>query len=488
MRRFALFALLVVAACKGNPTGKVTAGSDTGSAGSAVEPVVQGEPCKKAVQKGPIAWIEDDYASALACAKQKKLPIVLDLWAPWCHTCIAMQTTVFMDKAMEARNAKFVFAALDTDREENAAAVGKFSTTAMPTFYVIAPDETVVARFVGAATIDQFQEFLDSGQRAQIGTLAEADKHFLEGQRAMASKDFEKADKELAAALEQGPAAWLRRPEVIYYLQIVRDKRGDKAGCLKLSGEQMDTVGQTAIATNFWEQAIQCADALATTDATAKPIRERAIGKLQKTLDDKEAPLSPDDRAEALGYLRDALDEEGKKAEAKAAAEKARTFIDEQWKKAATPFARMAWAWPRADVYAYLGKPLDLVADYQQLATDLPKEYEPHARLGWLYLKAGKADQAAKETDAALALVYGPRKARLLAQRADIAKLAGDTAVEKKYREDIVKLWESLPEGQRNADALAKAKQAFDAVGAGSAAGSASGSAGTRAPLGSAKK
>ncbi|HUS32139.1 MAG TPA: thioredoxin family protein [Kofleriaceae bacterium] len=474
MRRLALFALLVLAACKGDPKGKVEATGSAGSGSDHFTEVIHGEPCKNAQQKGPIAWIEDDYASALACAKQKKLPLVLDLWAPWCHTCIAMQTTVFMDPSMEPRMKKFVFAALDTDREENAAAVGKFSTSAMPTFYVIAPDETVLARFVGAATLDQFQEFLDSGLRSQTGSLAEADAKFLAGQRAMAKKDYEAADKELSAALELGPQAWLARPEVIYYLQMVRTKRGDHAGCMKLSDEQMDAVGQTAIATNFWQTAIDCATAEAKTDAAkSKAVIARAIAKLQKTLDDTAAPLSPDDRAEALGYLRDALDAQGKKAEAKAAAEKARTFIDEQWTKAATPFARMAWAWPRAEVYGYLGRPLDLVADYEKLATDLPKEYEPRARLGWLYLKAGNAGEAAKWTDLALARVYGPRKGRLLNQRAEIAALTGEKSVEKMYREQAVKLWETLPEGQRNADALAKAKAALAAVDA-PAAGSGS--------------
>jgi hypothetical protein len=69
---------------------------------------------------------------------------------------------------------KFVFAGLDTDREQNAAAVGKFSPSAWPTFYVISSkDEAVLARFVGAATIDQFHEFLDSGRRAAAGTIAE---------------------------------------------------------------------------------------------------------------------------------------------------------------------------------------------------------------------------------------------------------------------------------------------------------------------------
>src|SRR5687768_11095768 len=84
-------------------------------------------PCAKAERRGPIAWIEDDYGAALACARAKQVPLVLDLWAPWCHTCLAMQTTVFMDSSFAALADQFVFAALDTDRAVNAEPVGTFA-------------------------------------------------------------------------------------------------------------------------------------------------------------------------------------------------------------------------------------------------------------------------------------------------------------------------------------------------------------------------
>jgi thioredoxin-like negative regulator of GroEL len=454
---------LVLVACKGKPKAEQQAPKQAGGP----------DPCAKAEAKGPITWIEDDYPSALACAKSKDVPLVLDLWAPWCHTCISMQTTVFMDASFKPAASKFVFAALDTDREQNAAPVGKFSPSAWPTFYVInSKDESVLARFVGAATLDQFHEFLESGRRAATGSMAAADSRMLGAERAMAKKDYATAEEELTATLAAAPQAWLRRPEVIYYLQMAKRKKGDLAGCAEVSDKHLDEVGQTAIATNFWATAIECANAQKNT-----ALRDRAIAKLQNILATNDAPLSLDDRAEALGYLRDALDQAGKKDEAKAIAEQAAKHIDEAFAAAKTPFEKMGYIWPRADVYAYLGRPLDLVADYEKLAADLPKEYDPRARLGWLYLKAGKAPEAAKWTDEALALVYGPRKGRLLSQRAEIAKLAGDKAAEKKYREEAVKLWESLPEGQQNAGALTSAKEALAAVDAPAGSGSGSGSA-----------
>jgi tetratricopeptide (TPR) repeat protein len=124
----------------------------------------------------------------------------------------------------------------------------------------------------------------------------------------------------------------------------------------------------------------------------------------------------------------------------------------------------MTYIWPRAEVYAYLKRPGDLAADYEALAKQLPKEYDPPARLGWLYLKAGKLPEAATWTERALGLVYGPRKARLLSQRAEIAKAAGDKATERSYREQAVKLWESLPAGQQSPENLDRAKQALAAV------------------------
>jgi tetratricopeptide (TPR) repeat protein len=124
----------------------------------------------------------------------------------------------------------------------------------------------------------------------------------------------------------------------------------------------------------------------------------------------------------------------------------------------------MTYNWQRCEVYVYLGKPLDLVPALEKSASDLRREYDPRARLGWIYLKAGKLPEAAKWTDEALKLVYGPRKARVLGQRIEIAQKQGDKAAEKRFAQDTVRLWESLPPGQANPDALARAQEALAAL------------------------
>jgi thioredoxin-like negative regulator of GroEL len=471
MRRLVLIALVLVACKKTeDPAAKPQPGATK----------TANDPCAKAHVEGPLTWIHDDYAAALACAKHKKVPLVLDLWAPWCHTCLSMQSTVFMDASFKAAATKFVFAALDTDREVNAAAVDKFPLSAWPTFYVVGHDETVLARFVGAASVAQFHAFLDAGTRAMAGGAVGPDEHLLNAERAVAAKDLAKAETELTAALAAAPPAWPRRADALVTLIHTKSKRRDLAGCLDVAEQNLDATGNAASASDFMSHAMGCASDLLAKDKTAAErvtkLRERAIVRWQALVADKATPMSVDDRSDVMMYLREALIAVDRKPEAKQVAEAQRAMLDEAAAKASDPMHAMTYNWPRAEVYVYLEKPLELVPALEKSAADLPKEYDPLARLGWIYLKAGKLEDAVKYTDKALALVYGPRKVRVLNQRAEIAVKQNDPATERAMREQIVKLYESMPVGHANPDALAKAKQALADFDAKQAAGSGSGS------------
>ena len=431
-----------------------------------------GDPCSKAHPEGSMImpWITDDLASALACAQLRGVPVVVDEWAPWCHTCLSMQSTVFTDASFKPEVDRFVFAALDTDKEANAAAVAKYPPSAWPTFYVIGRDtatgasDAVLARFVGAASLAQFHTFLDAGRKAQQGGAAGADAHLLGAERAIAVKDFATAEQELTAALAQAPADWPRRPDALGSLLQTKRKRHDLAGCLDVADRSLDQTGNAAAATDFIVQAVICADGLAG-DASAAPrirrLHERAASRLAGLVADPRAPLSVDDRSDALATLREQLDALGKHDQARAIAEKQRALLDAAAGKATTPMAAMTYNWQRCDVYNYLGRPLDMVPALEKSARELPGEYDPRARLGWIYLQAGKLAEATKWTDEALAMVYGPRKARVLGQRVEIATKQHDRAAEKRYLQQTVQLWESLPPGQDNPEALAKAREAL---------------------------
>src|SRR5262245_52182088 len=47
-----------------------------------------------------LPFIHDDYAKAIAEAKAKHLPVFVEAWAPWCHSCRSMQAYVFTDEKL----------------------------------------------------------------------------------------------------------------------------------------------------------------------------------------------------------------------------------------------------------------------------------------------------------------------------------------------------------------------------------------------------
>jgi len=472
MKRLLAIAILLAACDKKPPADHAEPAAAKPAAPVAAHEPGAPDPCGKAHAEGAEAmpWISDDLPAALACAKLRKVPVVVDLWAPWCHTCLSMQSTVFTDPSFKPDVARFVFAALDTDKEVNAAAVAKYPPSAWPTFYVIGPDATtrqpdaVLARFVGAASLAQFHAFLEAGVKAQQGGAAGADARLLGAERALAVKDLATGEQELVAALAQAPAGWPRRPDALTSLISTKRKRKDLAGCLDVAARSMDDTGNAAAATDFIVIAMACTEELKDDPAATeriKQLREHAAARLAKLVADPGAPLSVDDRSDALATLREVLDVLGKPADARATAETQRALLEDAAAKAPTPMAAMTYNWQRCEVSVYVGKPLEMVAALEKSARDLPLEYDPRARLGWIYLKADKLPEAAKWTDEALGMVYGPRKARVLAQRVEIATKQHDKATARRYQQDTVKLWESLPPGQASPDSLAKAREAL---------------------------
>lgn len=464
MRRV-LAGILLLAAChKDEPQPREKPPkSDPGA--SQPEPVKAEDPCAKLTPEteGRLAWVHDDYKGALACATASKKPLVIDFWAPWCHTCLSMQSTVFLDPSFAADANKYVFLALDTDREVNAPAVEKFALSAWPTFYVIDAKEAVLSRFVGSASLEQFHAFLDASQKP--------DQHLQAAERASAVKDHATAAKELEAALAGAPKDWVRRPDALGSLILAKLKLEDWDGCMDVAEKHMGERGNAAVASDILVTAMACAEHQEKAEAPrVAALRKTAIEAWQALLADKTAPLSVDDRSDAMASLRETLDQIGKHDDAVKTAEAQRALLDDAATKAPNPTAAMTYNWHRAEVYTYLGKGLDVVPALEKSAADLPNEYDPRARLGWVYLKAKKYPEAAKWLDDALKLVYGPRKARVLGYRAEVAHEMGDAATEKKVRGEIVALWESLPDGQKDAKALAAAKKALDDLSAGSAA------------------
>jgi thioredoxin-like negative regulator of GroEL len=441
-----------------------------GATVAAAQPEAGSDPCAGAEAHGPLRWFHDDYDAALACARAQNKPLFIDDWAPWCHTCLSMKHTVFLEPGMAPWADRFVWLAIDTDLPKNAAVVAKFPPQVWPTFYVVAPaDESVQGRYLGAASLDQFREFLQNGEQGFLESQGAAlDESSLlgrvrAGDRALTAGDYPAASAAYTEALAIAPSDWPRRPDVLVALASARAKAGDVEGCLALGEAEMDRTGKSASAGDFAQWIDTCAGKL--TDARrARKLREKLAGRLTEVLDDPGAPLSADDRSDGLRILRELRDALGDTAGARKLAERQRALVDKAWAEAATPFAAMTWAGPAADVYVYLGEGKKLLPALEKLEAELPDQYDPPYRLAKVHYGTGSLDAALSAANRALDRVYGPRKANVQGLIADIHAARGDHASEIAARRAVVAILEAVPKGLEKPAALADARAALAAA------------------------
>jgi thiol-disulfide isomerase/thioredoxin len=448
--------------------GDAKGGSAATGSGSGVSSATG--PCTGAKAHGPLTWFEDDYQAALSCAKATRRPLVIDMWAPWCHTCISMQTTVLQDASLKPFADRFVFLAVDTDREKNAAVVAKLPLQNWPTFFVLSPDdESVQERWLGAASIEQFRTLLKDGETAYLATRdgAALDPMLAKlrtGNQAAIKKDWPAAAAAWGEIVASAPATWPRKSDVMVSLVSAHWKAGDVPACLDLALARGPETGNTANATDFFVWALQCAGDKDADPAKATAVRELAVTRLGALIDDQAAPLSVDDRADAMMNLRMALDALGKKDEAKAMAERELTYLAGEAAKAPDAWAASTYNWPRAEVHVWLGRGMELVPALEKSAADLPREYDPPYRLAWVYMKSGDPAKARPWAEKAVALAYGARKVRIAGLLVEVNKAMGDVAGERAAREGLVKVLESLPPEQAQPEALQKAKDELQAM------------------------
>jgi thiol-disulfide isomerase/thioredoxin len=461
-----LMAMAALAGCGG-------AGSAAPGARAEAQPATAAEPgCDPgpdAAHDGPLSWFHDDYGAALRCARVQGKPLVVDMWAPWCHTCLSMKHTVLIDPGLVPFADRFVWLAIDTDKEANAAVTAKFPPVAWPTFFVVSPDdETIQARHVGAASVRQFREMLGEGERAYLddkaGTLPEGSPVRLvrDAHRAEARRDWDAADALYGQALTAAPTDWPRRPDVLVSRIGVLYKKGDYQACMALGAAQAQHTGRAASAADFAYYAMACAQASAqqTGDARAiHPLISQLFARLSSVVGDPGTPLSVDDRADALRILREMKVLLGDEPAARSLALRQRAMIDAAMKAAPTPFAAMTFAWPASEVYVYLGVPGELVPVLEKMVADLPEEYDPPHRLGWVLLQMGELDRALSYAERAVALAYGPRKARVQGLLVSIHRARDDGPAQRAALEAVLATWRSLPESQQNAGAIEQAEQ-----------------------------
>lgn len=419
-----------------------------------------------------IEWIEDDYPKALAQAQAENLPLLVDMWADWCHTCLAMKHGVLQDRGLAELSDRYVWLSIDTEKPSSAPVMEKFPVKSWPTFFVVSPaNEAVQAVAVGSTSVQGFREFLKRGSEghlAQGEAAGELDSnspsyHLRAGDRARAKGEYRAAARNYGMALKLGGSSWDRKTEVLA-AQISALSNDDKALCAELAMAKLQeaTQSHTVAAVDFTYYASSCAEALP--DRPRLHLRTLCIEALDTIVVDLDASLSSDDRSDALGLLRSLATELGQSERAQGYARAQQRLLSEAVSNATSAKEEMTYVWHQVQVHAFLKRGEEILPWVESLEKRLPNEYDPPYRRAWLLHQLGRAPEALKPAKVALSLAKGRRRGRIHGLIADIHKAQGQTGDERTAREAALAHYQNLPPGHRSQSSIDQAKAALDAM------------------------
>ena len=394
-----------------------------------------------------LPFVENDYAHALADARARKVPLFIDAWATWCHTCLSMRSYVFPDPALRPYASRFAWLSIDTEREQNAPLVDRLAVKSLPTLYVIDPaTEQPVLAWPGSLTAPELASLLDDAEAAtkQGSTGADAAASFLRGQRATAAGQGDVALAAYRAALAAAPAEWPRRAAVVDALMVALSGDRQLATCVKTAADEAPRLPPGTALADVLRQGMECADALPETVAEKARLAEIvAVG--ERIVGDPSVPILADDRSDLYNYLASALTDLGRTADASRVATAWAAFLEAQAAKASSPTARAVFDAHRLLAYVALHQPERAVPMLEQSERDFPADYNPPARLGTAYLAMKRYDDGLSAVKRALERAYGPRKLRLWGLQADLYEAKGDKKAAKAALEEALAFAKTVP-------------------------------------------
>ncbi len=414
-----------------------------------------------------ITWFENDYPSALASAKSSGKPILIDMWADWCHTCLAMKKGTLADAGLAGISEQFVWLAIDTEDPSSAAVMAKFPPKVWPTFFVVSPGlETVQASLRGSAPVRVFREFLERGalahRQTMAGTLEQGSALDLmrQGDTAWMEDKFDAAAEHYANARAKGGESWPLLASALKNEIAARSKH-DKASCARLAASELVRMGaeHSSAGVDFLYYGSDCAGALPMEEATT--LRKGIAAAVRGILANDKAALSTDDRSDAMGMLRRVLETLKDADAAKALAVEQKALLQAAVAKAKTPLEEMTYVWHQVEVHAYLGEGEAILPWVLELEKKLPNEYDPPYRLAWLYLAMDRHAEAHEAIARALPKTSGARLGSMMGVQAAIYKAEGNTVKEREVRAAVVRHYEGLEKGRSTEAKLAAAKAAL---------------------------
>lgn len=105
--------------------------------------------------KAKLPWLVDATDSDFSAAVATKLPVIVDLWAPWCPPC--RMVAPILEKVSKAYAGQLKIVKVDVDQSPRIQA--RFQAQSIPTMVLLREDK-IVAKQVGAMNQPQLEQWL----------------------------------------------------------------------------------------------------------------------------------------------------------------------------------------------------------------------------------------------------------------------------------------------------------------------------------------
>src|SRR4051794_3147227 len=376
-----------------------------------------------------------------------------------------MRAYVFTDKSLERYAGRFVWLSIDTEDSKNSAFLKAHPISVWPTLLVLDPKDKVIFRYAGGGTVPQIRKLLDDGEHAFKGTKSKADKLLVSADALAGQGKQAEAAKAFGEAIAAAPKGWpqLGRASESLVFALLQSQNSQR--CAERALALYPRVRGTGSAVNVAATGLSCATDL---DAKSWNRSELTAGLEKATRETLAAAdkikMSADDRSGLYESLVDVREQSKDEASARKLREEWAAFLEGEAAKAKTPDQRAVFDSHRLTAYLGLKQPEKAIAMLEQSERDLPKDYNPPARLISAYRAAGRFDDSLAASDRALKLAYGPRKIGIYRSRAATYLAKGDKASAKKTMEEAIQYAQSLPREQVSENMIASMKKQLDTM------------------------
>jgi tetratricopeptide (TPR) repeat protein len=396
--------------------------------------------CGRGHAPAPPQFRHDGYEAARTEAKQKGLPLFVDVWASWCHTCMSMKEFVLTDPALSPLAGAFVWLSLDSERAQSAAFLDRFKSTSLPTLWVIDPEsQTPLLKWIGAATASELAIVLEDARPGSQGPSAadpataadtaadtaangEATALWLRGNRASAAGRADEAIALYRSALERGKPDWRKRALAVEALSMRLDERDRDAESLELAAREAPTLPRNTTLVNVLINGISAGVRL---PADARAGLPALVQLGVRSVSDPTLRVLVDDRSSLYMNLVEVLATDDPARSRQLAVEWSE-LLDREAARAKTPSERRVWDPHRLEAYQARKQPELAIPMLEQSEREQPDDYNPPARLARTYLALERLDAARAAIERAIERCPGPRRLRLYMLKADIAMAAQD--------------------------------------------------------------